>query len=191
MVNKIWGFFIIIGILFCLLTNKVELLNSEILNSATNAFDMVIRIFPVMALWMGLMNIASKSGLLKKLSNMLTPILTKIFPEIPKGHESIGLIASNVIANMFGLGNAATPFGLKAMQSLQNLNQEKDTATRSMITFLVLNTSGVTIIPTTIISLRIMHGSNNPNEIVSACILATILSTAAGLTMDRILAKRR
>ena len=95
-----------------------------------------------------------------------------------------------MIANLFGLGNAATPFGLKAMESLQSLNSKKDAASRSMITFLVLNTSGLTLIPTTIISLRMMYGSKNPTEIVIGCILATLCATFAGLLMDRILARR-
>ena len=154
MVNKIWGFFIIIGIIFCLFTDNVDVINNEILNSCKTALDMTFKIFPVMALWLGIAKIAEVSGLLKKLSLKLSGILKFIFPEIPKGHQSLSYISSNIIANMFGLGNAATPFGLKAMQSLQELNTKKDTASRSMITFLVLNTSGVTIIPTTIISLR-------------------------------------
>lgn len=190
MVNKIWGFFIIIGSFFYIVTGNIENLNNEILSCTKTALDMVLKIFPVMALWLGLMNIASKSGLLKKLSFKISPILSKLFPEIPKEHESLSLIASNIIANMFGLGSAATPFGLKAMKSLQEINNKKDTASRSMITFLVLNTSGVTIIPTTIISLRLMHGSTNPTEIVFACLLATTLSTTGGLIMDRILARR-
>lgn len=191
MINKIWGLFIIAGSVFCLITNKVELLNTEILESTKSSLDMIIKIFPVMALWMGIMNIAKVSGLLQKFSKAISPLLRKIFPEIPPSHESLSLIASNIVANMFGLGNAATPFGLKAMKSLQELNNKKDTASRSMITFLVLNTSGVTIIPTTIISLRMMHGSTNPTEIVSACIIATFISTLSGLLMDRFLARRR
>jgi len=190
MINKIWGLFIVVGTIFCLVTNKIELLNTEILESTKSSLDMIVKIFPVMALWMGIMNIATKSGLLQKFSKLISPILGKLFPEIPKDHESLSLIASNVVANMFGLGNAATPFGLKAMKSLQEINDKKDIASRSMITFLVLNTSGVTIIPTTIISLRMMHGSSNPTEVVSACIIATLLSTIVGLIIDRILARR-
>ncbi|MDD3453379.1 MAG: nucleoside recognition domain-containing protein [Bacilli bacterium] len=190
MINKIWFFFIIVGSLFCLFTNNIELLNKEILNSAKSSLEMITKIFPVIALWLGLMNIATKSGLLKKLSHLLSPVLYKLFPEIPKNHESIDFIATNVISNMFGLGSAATPSGLKAMKSLQTLNKKKDTASRSMITFLVLNTSGVTLISTTIISLRIMHNSKNPTEIVFACILATFLSTLSGLIMDRLLSRK-
>lgn len=190
MINKIWGFFIISGILFSLFTGNIEVINKEILECTNVAFDMIIKIFPVLALWLGIMKIAETSGLLKKLSILLTPILSKIFPEIPPKHESLSLIASNVIANMAGLGSAATPFGLKAMDSLQTLNKKKDTATRSMITFLVLNTSGVTIIPTTIISLRMLYGSSAPTKIVIPCLIATACSTIAGLTIDRIIAKR-
>lgn len=190
MVNMIWGFFILIGILFFILTGDLESLNRVILNSSKDALDMVLKIFPVMALWLGIMKIASVSGLLKKMSDFFSPLLSKLFPEIPKGHESLSLIASNMIANMFGLGNAATPFGLKAMKSLQSLNPKKDTASRSMITFLVINTSGVTIIPTTIISLRMMHGSSNPTEVVLACILATSTSTIAAILIDRYYARK-
>ena len=189
MVNKIWGFFIVIGILFCSFTGKADVVNNEILESGKTALDMTIKIFPVMALWLGISKIAEESGLLKKLSLKLSCVLKYLFPEIPKGHPSLSYISSNVIANMFGLGNAATPFGLKAMQSLQELNNKKDTASRSMITFLVLNTSGVTLIPTTVISLRMMYGSSNPTGIVLPCIVITFLSTLAGLMMDRILYK--
>ena len=189
MVNKIWGFFIVIGILFCLLNNNVEVINQEILNSTKTAFDMAVKIFPVMALWLGIAKIAEESGLLKKLSLKISGILKYIFPEIPKGHESFSYISSNIIANMFGLGNAATPFGLKAMQSLQQLNLKKDTASRSMITFLVLNTSGITIIPTTIISLRMMYGSLNPTGVVLPCIIITFSSTILGLVIDKIFAR--
>ena len=189
MVNKIWGFFIVVGIVFACFNGRIGIINEEILNSCKTALDMTFKIFPVMALWLGIAKIAEVSGLLKKLSLKLSGILKFIFPEIPKGHQSLSYISSNIIANMFGLGNAATPFGLKAMQSLQELNTKKDTASRSMITFLVLNTSGVTIIPTTIISLRMMYGSVDPTSIVFPCIIITFTSTFIGLIIDRILAR--
>lgn len=190
MVNIIWMFFIVIGILFGLFSNNIETINSTIMDSTKISLDMLLKIFPVVALWMGLMKIAEESGLLKRLSEKLSPFLTKIFPEIPKNHESLSLIASNMIANIFGLGSAATPFGLKAMSSLQKLNKKKDTASRSMITFLVINTSGLTIIPTTIISLRMMYGSIEPTKIVLTCILSTFFATLGGIIIDRILARR-
>ncbi len=190
MINIIWLILISIGIVYGIITNNVEVVNNTIIDSSKVSLDMLIKIFPVLALWMGLTNIAEKSGLLKSMSNKLSPLLTKLFPEIPKGHESLGLIASNIVANIFGLGSAATPFGLKAMKSLQDLNKNKTIASRSMITFLVINTSGLTIIPTTIISLRMMYGSNNPTIIVFACLLSTICSTVGGIIVDRLIARR-
>lgn len=190
MVNIIWMVLIIVGIVFSFLTNNLEQVNTTIVDSTKISLDMLFKIFPVIALWMGLTKIAEESKLLEKLSAKLSPLLTKIFPEIPKNHESLSLIASNMIANLFGLGSAATPFGLKAMSSLQKLNKKKDTASRSMITFLVINTSGLTIIPTTIISLRMMYGSLEPTKIVFACILSTLCSTIGGIIVDRILARR-
>lgn len=190
MINKLWASFIIIGISYFILNGNLIGLNETILKSGKNSLDMIMKIFPIMALWLGIMNIAKESGLLNKLSNLFYPLLKHLFPEIPKDHESLGFIASNIIANMFGLGNAATPFGLKAMKSLQELNNKKDTATRSMITFLVINTSGVTIIPTTVIALRMMHNSKNPTEIVLACILTTIISLSLAIIIDKLFARR-
>ena len=190
MVNIIWSFFIIIGIIGTIFAGKLNILNEIILNSTKETLEMVIKIFPVIALWLGVMNIASKSGLLKKISNKISPFLHFLFPELDKNDETFGFIASNIVANFFGLGNAATPFGIKTMQSLQKKNPKKEEATRSMITFLVINTSGLTAIPTTIIALRMFHGSNNPTEIVLACFLATTFSTICALVIDRIYAKR-
>lgn len=187
MVNKIWGFFIIVGTLFALCNGKIDVINEEILTSCKSALDLVIQLFPVIALWLGVMKIASSSGLLEKISYKISPVLRFIFPEIPAGHPALGYISSNIIANIFGLGNAATPFGLKAMESLQTLNPKKDEASRSMITFLVLNTSGLTLIPTTIISMRMLYKSVSPTEIIVPCILATTISTIVGLLLDRIL----
>lgn len=190
MVNKIWAFFIVVGIIFSIFTNQTEIINQTILNSTKNAFDMILKIFPVMALWLGIMNIAKHSGLLNILARKLSPILSHIFPEIPKNHESMGLITTNIVINLFGLGNAATPFGIKAMKSLQSLNKNKEVASRSMITFLILNTSGLTIVPTTIISLRMMHNSANPTSIVFACFIATMASTLFGIIIDNIIGRR-
>jgi spore maturation protein A len=191
MVNKVWAFFIIVGIIFCVLTGNLKVLNEEILSSADTAFNMILKIFPVMALWLGIMKIAEDAGLLNIMSKKISKILKYLFPEIPQDHVSLSYIASNIICNMFGLGNAATPFGLKAMESLQELNSKKDTASKSMITFLVINTSGLTIVPTTILSLRILHKSTNPTIIVLPCILATFISTVVGLFFNYLFARRK
>ena len=189
MVNIIWTLFIACGIIYSIFTNNVEVVNNTIMESSKTSLDMIMQIFPVLALWMGLMNIAEKSKLLDKFSNLISPVLTKLFPEVPRGHESLSYIASNIIANVFGLGSAATPFGLKAMDSLQKLNKKKDTASRSMITFLIINTSGVTLVPTTIISMRMMYNSTNPTSILLACIIGTTCSTIGGIFVDKLFTK--
>lgn len=190
MINKIWASFIFLGIIYSFFTGNIELLNKEIFKSCEQAFNMCVKMLPILALWLGIVNIAKVSGFLQKATNLLTFFLKKLFPEIPKNHESLSYIAGNIIVNMFGLGNVATPLGLKAMKSLQQINEKKDTASRSMITFLVLNTSGVTIIPTTVIAMRMTHGSKHPTEIILACIITTIVSLIFALTLDRIFARK-
>ena len=185
MMNKIWGVFVIVGILFSLFTGNIEVINNEIINSPGEIFSIFLSMFPLMVLWSGIMNIAKDAGLLEKIANLMTPLFRIIFPEIPKGHESLGYTASNLTINMLGIHNASTPFGLKAMKSLNELNKNKKKASRSMITFLVLNTSGVTIIATDIIAIRSMYGAINPSIILSTTITATIITTVFGLLIDR------
>ena len=184
MVNAIWGVFIIIGIIFSFLNGKIDIINDQIINCGKDALNLMLEMIPMLALWMGLMAIAEDSGLLSLIAKKLSFILKRLFPGIPEGNPALGLIASNVAINMAGLGSAATPCGLKAMKELQKINAKKDTASTSMITFLVLNTGGVTIIPTTIISMRAMYGSANPTEIIPTCILATFCSSISGLLLD-------
>lgn len=184
MINKIWGYFIIIGIIFSFFVGKVSLINEEIILSSKSAFNLLLELIPMITLWMGLMKIAEDSGLLKNIAKKLGFILKRLFPTIPEDNEALGLIASNVAINMAGLGSVATPVGLKAMKELQKINTKKDTASTAMITFLVLNTGGVTIIPTTIISLRLLHGSTNPTEVIPLCIIATFASSVSGLLLD-------
>ena len=184
MMNKIWGVFIIIGVVYSFFTGNISVINSEILSCGETVLNMVLKLFPIMALWLGIMKIASVSGLLKKMSIILYPITRFIFPDIPKDSDVISLITSSFVFNMFGLGNASTPIGLKTMKSLKDLSGS-DVASGSMITFLVLNTTGFTIIPTTIISLRMMHGSSNPSGVIIPCLLASLSSTIFGLVIDR------
>ena len=190
MINKLWIGLIVTGSLCLILTGKADLLNTQILSSGKATLELVMQIFPLVSLWLGIMNIAKESGLLDKVSKLIYPLLHKIFPEIPKGHESLGYISSNIIANMFGLGNAATPFGLKAMKSLQSLNKNKEEASRSMITFLIINTCGLCIIPTTIISLRILYDSKHPSFIVIPCLIVSFISLVFGLIIDRLWSRR-
>lgn len=186
MINIIWGSFIIVGVIYSFFNPSINM-TDIMLSSSTSTLKLMFNILPLMCLWLGLMNIAKESGLLDILSRKITPFLKILFPEIPSNHEAFSYIASNIIMNMLGLGNAATPFGLKAMKSMQELNKTKDTATRSMITFLIINTSSVTIIPTTVISLRLLNGSANPSEIVLASIITTFSSCFIGLIIDRVI----
>lgn len=185
MINYLWGIFIIIGVIFCLLKGNNNVANS-LLTSGSKGIEMILSLVPLMCLWLGTMKIAATSGLLEIISKKLSKVVRIIFPEIPEGDPSIGYISSNIVMNMLGLGNAATPFGLKAMSELKRLNNNSDVASRSMITFLVLNTASVTIIPTTVISLRILNGSTSPTEIVLVTIITTFLSTFLALLLDRL-----
>lgn len=178
------------GIIYSFLFGDVIVLNETILNSTKTSLELILQIFPVIALWLGIAEIATRSGLLIKMANALSKVLGPLFPDIPKGHISLSYIASNIIANLFGLGNAATPFGLKAMKSLQELNQDKKSASRSMITFTTINTSGVTIVPTTIIALRILYKSHSPTITVISTLISTSVATIAGIIIDKLLARR-
>lgn len=184
MINYIFAFFFLVGILYSFYTDTN--ISNEMLVAASKSIELILTMIPVMCLWLGIINIAKKSGLLDKLSKLLTPILRVIFPEIPKNSSCFSYISINIIMNMLGVGNAATPFGLKAMKEMQKLNKNKDTASRSMITFIILNTSAVTIIPTTIISLRILNKSVNPMSIVPYIIITSTISCILGLIIDRL-----
>lgn len=183
MINYIWFIFLLLGVIFGII-NKIDLTTSMI-SSGTKAINMILSIVPLMCLWLGTMKITESSGLLDIISKKLSKVVRVIFPEIPDGDPSISYISSNIVMNMLGLGNAATPFGLKAMKELQRLNNTT-TASRSMITFLVINTSSVTIIPTTVISIRILNNSINPTSIVPLTIITTFISTFLALVLDRL-----
>ena len=189
MINIIWFLFIILGIVYGIITGNIDDINSEIVTSAKKSLDIFLGILPTIVLWIGIMTIATDSGLLNKISNFLYPFLRKLFPEIPKNHESLGYISSNITANILGLGNAATPFGLKAMKSLQKLNNESVVASKSMTTIILLNTSGLTLLPTTIISLRSINGSTNPTAVIIPTIIVTIISTISAIVLDKLFNK--
>ncbi|MBE6140445.1 MAG: spore maturation protein [Firmicutes bacterium] len=191
MVNYIWIFLIFIGIGFSFLTGNFEVINNSILTNGTEALELILSLLPIVVLWTGIMKIAENSGLLQTFAKIVEPVLSKLFPDLPKNNPALGYIASNIAANMMGLGSAATPFGLKAMDELQKINKDKDTASIPMITFLVLNTAGVTIVPTTVLALRISHGSLNPSEIIIPSIIATSCSSLAGLLLDYYMRRKK
>ena len=146
-----------------------------------DGFEMCLGLTGTLTLWMGLLKIGEDSGLINRLANFLSPVLTRLFPEIPKGHPALGAIFMNISANMLGLDNAATPMGLKAMQELQSINKTKDTASNSMIMFLTLNTSGVTLIPISIMAYRAKAGAADPTDVFIPLLLTSLCSTVVGL----------
>lgn len=182
MINIIWFLLVIIGLVFSFISGSQEM-SDIVLNTSYETWDMIMSIGPLIVLWCGVMNIAEKSGFLLKFSKLLTPLLKKLMPSV-KNDKAFEYISSNIAANMLGLGSVATPAGLKAMKELDKDNKHKDTASEGMITFLVLNTSGVTIIPMSVIALRIGYGSVDPSKVIIPSIIVTFVSSFCGLMMD-------
>ena len=191
MVNYIWVAMTIIGIVFAFINGNMEAVNKAVFDGAKEAVTLCIGLISVLVFWLGMMRVAEESGLLRKLTKLFRPIVKKIFPEVPANHPAMGYILSNIISNMFGLGNAATPLGIKAMEELKKLNGGKPEASRSMVTFLAINTASITIIPTTVIAIRINYHSSSPTEIVVPTIIATILSGLGAILIDRYFNYRR
>lgn len=185
--NYIWiAFFAIAFIFGCvqLLMGDISVFQNIVdstFDSSKAAFEISLGLTGVLALWLGMMKIGEQAGVVNVLARMLSPVFTKLFPDIPKNHPVMGSIFMNIASNMLGLDNAATPTGLKAMQQMQELNEKKDTATNPMIMFLVLNTSGLTIIPTSILAIRAANGAQTPTDIFIPVLLATMVATLAGI----------
>lgn len=191
MINIIWVVLFAIGFFFAAINGTMDEVNKAIFEGGKEAVAISIGLISVLVFWLGIMKIGEEAGLLKKLGNAFRPIVQKLFPEVPPEHPAMGYIISNMVANLFGLGNAATPMGIKAMEQLKKLNGNKDSASRSMVTFLAINTSSLTIIPTTVIAIRMQYGSQEPTEIVGTTIVATIMSTTAAILIDRYFYYRR
>lgn len=159
---------------------------NEAIKIAGTAVNIALGLIGLMAMWLGVMKVAEEAGLIKIIANFIKPVTKKIFPEIPEDHPAIGSMVMNISANMLGLGNAATPFGLKAMEELDSLNPNKGTATNSMITFLAINTAGLTLIPTTAIAIRAATGSSEPTIIIGTTMFAAFCATLTGLTTAKL-----
>ncbi|WP_204553343.1 nucleoside recognition domain-containing protein [Bacillus ectoiniformans] len=191
MVNLIWVGLTVIGLVFAGVNGTMNQVNEALFKSAAEAVTICIGLISVLVFWLGLMKIAEESGLLHYLSRLFKPIIGRLFPEVPGDHPAMGYILSNMMANLFGLGNAATPLGIKAMEELKKLNGGKSEASRSMITFLAINTSSITIIPTTVIAIRLSYDSQAPTEIVAPTLMATACSSLAAIAIDRYFYYRR
>jgi spore maturation protein A len=185
MVNWIWMGMIVFSVLFGAANGKMEQIAEAAFGGAQTGVTVCLGLVSILVFWMGLMRIAEDAGLVRKLSRLLAPIVRRLFPDVPSEHPAMGYILSNMSANLLGLGNAATPMGIKAMQELQKLNPAPSTATPAMCTLLALNTASLTIVPTTMIAIRMNFGSLHPAEIVAPTLLATLVSTGAAIVADR------
>ena len=189
MINYIWCGMIIIGIIVGTITGNIEAVSTAAIEWAETAVELSLGLIGVMALWLGLMKIAEEAGIVRGMGLLVKPIMVRLFPEVPADHPAMGSIVANMAANFFGLGNAATPLGIKAMQELQDLNENKEEASNAMVMFLAINTSSVTLISSSTIAYRSAAGAANPADIIGPTIVATIISTAVAIIACKVLEK--
>ena len=189
MINYIWCGMIIIGIIVGTLTGNIEAVSTAAIEWAETAVELSLGLIGVMALWLGLMKIAEEAGIVKGMGLLMKPIMVRLFPEVPADHPAMGSIVANMAANFFGLGNAATPLGIKAMQELQDLNENKEEVSNAMVTFLAINTSSVTLISSSIIAYRSAAGAVNPADVIGPTIIATAVSTTVAIIACKVLEK--
>src|SRR5438093_7766679 len=182
MLNYIWFGLMAIALIVAIFTGNAAALTKASVDSAKTAVEIALGLVGIMTLWLGVMRVAEKAGLISLLGRALRPISRLLFPETPPDHPAIGAMILNIAANMLGLSNAATPLGIKAMEELQELNPNKETASNAMVTFLTLNTAGIQFIPATIIGVLVASGAKNPTAIISTTIVATICGAAAAVT---------
>ncbi|NSW89739.1 MAG: nucleoside recognition protein [Firmicutes bacterium] len=181
MLNYIWFGMITFGFIVGIMNGRINEVTNAVIESAGDAIKLSINLLGIMCLWSGLMEIAEKSGLVKNIASIVKPLLKFLFPKIPRNHPAMGAIVMNLAANILGLGNAATPLGLKAMTELQKLNPLKQTASNEIAMFLVLNTASLQLIPTSVIAIRSQAGSTNPVEIISTIWVASAFAAIAGI----------
>lgn len=181
MLNYVWGAMIVIGIIFSVFTGRVDQVTQSIISSSKEAVELVFTMLGIVATWTGIMKIAEKGGIIDDLSNKMRFVLKYLFPDIPKNHKANKYIATNIIANMLGLGWAATPSGIMAMKELQRLNRDKDIASNSMCMFLIINTSSIQLISINIIAYRAKYGATDPTDIILPTLFATVVSTLVGI----------
>ena len=189
MLNKLWGFMILIGILFAAFTGRMGQVGTAAIDSSKEAVTLCVTMLGIMSMWTGLMNIAKKAGIIDALTRGLRPVLAFLFPGVPKDHKANEYMAANIISNVLGLGWAATPVGLKAMEQLKELNHGSHIASADMCTFLILNISSLQLIPVNIIAYRSQYGSVAPTAIIGMGLVATVISTAAGVIFSVIARK--
>ncbi|MBE5922171.1 MAG: nucleoside recognition protein [Lachnospiraceae bacterium] len=194
MLNYLWGGMILLGVIFSIVNGTTEAVSEEFVTAAGEAVSLTITLFGVMSLWTGLMEIAKSSGVLEKMQNVIRPLIRFLFPDLPQNHPAGSHIAVNMISNFLGLGNAALPAGIRAMESLAELEEEKTGLRRAsdeMCTFLVLNISSLQLIPVNMIAYRSQYGSVSPSAIVGPAIIATAVSTLTAIIFCKIVTVKR
>jgi spore maturation protein A len=187
MLNYIWFGLMAVALVVAAFNGTADAVTKGAIDNAKTAVEIALGLIGIMTLWLGMMRIAEASGLVTLLGRALRPVLRWLFPEVPPDHPANGAIVVATAANMLGLNNAATPLSIKAMEELQELNPRKDTATNSMVTFMALTTSGVQLIPATMIGVLVAAGSKNPTSIISTSLLATAIGTAAAVIAAKLL----
>lgn len=187
MLNYIWGGMILLGIIVAAFTGRMPDVTNAAVQSAKDAVSTCVTMLGIISMWTGLMKIAEVSGLIKKLSLKMMPFLKFLFPDLPPSNKAFQYIATNVIANVFGLGWAATPAGIKAMQELQKINPDKEVASKSMCMFMVFNMSSLQIVSVNLIAFRTQYASSNPSEIIGPGLFATLISTITGILVVKLI----
>jgi len=191
MLNYIWAGMILFGFAAAFFNGRIDQTTKAALESAAEAVNLSIGLMGVLCLWTGIMEIASRAGLVKGIARIIRPVMGFLFPEVPRDHPALGAMVMNIVANMLGLGNAATPLGLKAMTELQRINPSRNTATDAMCMFAVLNTASIQLIPATIIALLTAAGSLNPTQIIAPVWITTICAAFCGIMAARFFARRK
>lgn len=190
MLNIIWPIFIIISIGYSFITGNLENVNNSIFEVGDNTINLILTLLGTVCLWNGIMKIAENTSLINKISNLLNPFMRILFPEIKKGTEAYDEISMNIVSNILGLGNAATPLGLRAMKSMQKENKDKNKLSNSMAMFIILNTASIQLIPTTVIAIRTSLGSTEPTKMLLPIWGATIGAAIAGILCAKVLMKK-
>lgn len=189
MINVIWGVLLVGGIIVGVLTGNTKEVTDALMSNAETAVELAIGLIGMMALWLGIMKIAEEAGLIRVIGRALKPVMKFLFPDVDPDHPAMGSIVMNMAANILGLGNAATPLGIKAMQELQEINDEKDTASNAMCMFLAINTSSIALVSASTIAYRLAAGSKDPAQIIGPTLIATIASTVAAIIAIKLFEK--
>ena len=190
MLNILWPVFIILSFIYALIFGKINEVNNGIFESLSNSVELSITFLGTMCMWTGIMEIVKKTSLIDKLSRVLKPLINFLFPELKGNEVAKQEISMNMVANILGLGNAATPLGIKAMNTMQKENYKKDTLSNSMMMFIVINTASIQLIPTNVIAIRSSLNSQNPTEIILPVWIATIVAAIVGIFFTKILIKK-